>query len=191
MFGVSFFQSVWFFKWQFYMGWRQHSVTDVCTWKMMSILFLDRIILIFIILSSSLGTYCVQYFCEEFLRKIMYSQAKTFLTSLMKYCKSTGICGGSFVDFILQKFMNSVVYVPQFPTPFPAWAAAVHHRDSKLGGSRCAQANICRTGLAVGHFRVTKRSPHFNPVDKYRVIPHFECMVSFQRGPPCLHTICH
>jgi len=69
----------------------------------MSILFLDRIILIFIILSSSLGTYCVrlQYFYEEFLRKIMYSQAKTFLTSLMKYCKNTGICGGSFVDFIL------------------------------------------------------------------------------------------
>jgi len=88
----------------------------------MSILFFDCIILIFIILSSSLETYCVrlQYFCDEFLRKIIYSQAKTVLTSLMKYCKNTGSCGGSFVDFSLHKFMNSVVYVPPFPTPFPA-----------------------------------------------------------------------
>jgi len=173
------------------MGLRQHSLTSICTWKMMSILFFDCIILIFIILRSSLETYCVRlkYFCDEFLRNFMYSQAKTFLTSLMKYCTNTGSSGGSFVDFSLQKFVNSLVYVPPFPTPFPAWAAAVHHRGSKLGGSRCVQANIYRTGLPLGYCRVT--TSHFTPVDKCRVIPHFECMVSFQWGPPCLHTICH
>jgi hypothetical protein len=87
--------------------------------------------------------------------------------------------------------VNSVVYAPPFPTLFASWGAAVHHRGSKLGGSRCAQANICRTVLPLGHCRVTKRSPHLTPVDKCRVITHFECMVSFQWGPPYLHTICH
>jgi hypothetical protein len=173
--------------------WRQQYFTSICTWKIMSILFFDRIILIFIILSISLETYCVrlQYFCDEFQRKIMYSKARTLLTCLRKYCKNTGSCGGSFVDFSLQKFVNSVVYVLLFPTPFPAWAAAVHHRGIKLGGSRCAQTNIPRTGLPLGHCRVTKRSPHLTPIDKCRVIPHFECMASFQWGPPHLHIVCH
>jgi hypothetical protein len=86
----------------------------------MSILFFDCIILIFIFLSSSLETYCgrLKYFFDEFLRKILYIQGRTLLTGLMKYCKNTGSSAGSFVDFSLQKFVNSVVYAPPFPTLF-------------------------------------------------------------------------
>jgi hypothetical protein len=62
----------------------------------------------------------LQYFCDELLRKIMYGWAKTYLTGLMKYYKSTASCDGSFIDFSLQKFVNTVMYVPLFPTAIPA-----------------------------------------------------------------------
>ena len=131
----------------------------------MPILFFDFIILIFIILSSSLETDCVRlrYFCYEFLRKIMYSWAKTCLTTLIKYCKSTGSSDDSFVDFSLQKLVNSVVYVPPFPTAIPAWAAVVPLTGREQGGPRCAQANVGRTRLPVGHLQGNQKELTLNP----------------------------
>jgi len=100
---------------------RQHSLTSICTWKIMSVLFFDCIILIFIILRISLETYCVRlkHFCDEFLRNFMCSQAKTFLTSLMKYVQ-------------IQEALVAALQISVFRNLWTVWCMFPHFQHPSL-----------------------------------------------------------